>query len=236
MSLGLGHPGPSAELGSSHRTLGCCRTTEIGRFLQKTQNVLLGFNCVFSFPNPAGADHRGAGGSDGGGDAVGSLDGSQSSHSNPTDPGRLASTSAGEASACLQFCIQTSCLSSRRCARIPAGCWRRGNPLAPRERSCRALRPGAEANLPLEWWLRSPHWPRPRLGRQKRNWRTSTLRDAGEVWQRAARLHLEESREGADSSPQPGKPCPALSGRQRAMEAASGFLTLACAAAGLNRS
>lgn len=99
---------------------------------------------MFSFSNPAGADHRGAGGSDGGGDAVGSLDGSQSSHSNPTDPGRLASTSAGEASACLQFCIQTSCLSSRRCARIPAGCWRRGNPLAPLRRGHKSP-PGSEA-------------------------------------------------------------------------------------------
>lgn len=34
---------------------------------------------------------------------------------------RLASVSTREAFACLQFCIQPSCLSSWRCACIPAG-------------------------------------------------------------------------------------------------------------------
>lgn len=40
------------------------------------------------------------------------------------------------------------------------------------------------------------------------------MRDTGEVWQRAAGLHLEEKRDGADFSPAAGKAVPGVGWRQ----------------------
>lgn len=67
---------------------------------------------------------------EGGGDAVGSWDGSQSSLSNPTDPPGWEPLCWG--GICLFAVLHSAELP--RCARIPAGCRRHGNPLAPLRR------------------------------------------------------------------------------------------------------
>lgn len=124
---------------------------------KKPQTIILVFNYMFSFPNAAGADRRGAGGSDGGGDALGSSDGSQRSHCS-----RQACEHLCWGGICLVAVLHSDELP--RCARIPAGCCRHGNPLAPLRRGHKSppgsgaatLRAGADAKLSPEWWLPSP--------------------------------------------------------------------------------